>query len=508
MPAERDLRGALMVCGTSSDVGKSRIVAGLCRALARREVSVAPFKAQNMSLNSAVTRSGHEIARSLAHQAVAARTEPSVDMGPVLIKPTSDGVSQLVVMGRASGETRFGTGWQRSLLPDVVVPALSRLRERYDVVVLEGAGGAAEVNLLADDIVNLPLALGASVPAVIVGDIERGGVFASLYGSVMLLPDELRGQLRGFVINKFRGDLALLRPGIEELERRLALPCVGVLPHLDLLALDEEDSLALRSEARRHPPGTGKVDVAVVALPHISNFTDFDPLQLENEVSVRYVSHPASLGDPDLIVLPGSKATVQDLAWLRERRFGEAIGAARGRGASLLGICAGYQMLGTDIFDDVESRSGHSPGLGVLPITTTFSHDKTTRRLEGVSTSGEPVSGYEIRHGQPGPLAGETVEPWFVFEGGSCPEGVADVNDRTWATSLHGVFENDGLRATLLAEVAARRGKEFIPASATFTQAREEMIDLVADATEDHLNLDVLFGFLCEATTDARVPAT
>jgi adenosylcobyric acid synthase len=496
-----------MVCGTASDVGKSRIVAGLCRVLARRDVSVAPFKAQNMSLNSTVTVSGHEVARSLAHQAAAARTELSVDMGPVLIKPAAEGVSQLVVMGRPCGETRFGAGWHAGLLRAVVMPALSRLRERYDVVIIEGAGGAAEINLLADDIVNLPLALAAGAPAVIVGDIERGGVFASLYGSVMLLPNELRGQLRGFVINKFRGNLELLRPGIDELERRLSLPCVGVLPYIDLLALDEEDSLALGSEAQRHRPSAARVEVAIVALPHISNFTDFDPLVLENDVSVRYISHPASLGDPDLIVLPGSKATVDDLSWLRERGFVEAIGAARDHGTSLLGICAGYQMLGTDIFDEVESRSGHVRGLGVLPITTTFVGEKTTRRRQGISTSGDPVNGYEIRHGQPGPSPGPTVNPWFLLGVGGDPEGIADIDAGVWATSLHGLFENDRLRATLLAAVARRRGKDFAASSATFAQARERVIDGAADAIEENLNLDLLFEFLSEGAANAHVRA-
>ena len=500
------LQGVLMVCGTASDVGKSRLVAGLCRVLARRGESVSPFKAQNMSLNSTVTRAGHEIARAQAFQAAAARTEADVLMGPVLLKPMGDGVSQLVVMGRPAGEVRFGAAWDpEELLEATVLPALAELRRRYGVVVAEGAGGAAEVNLLRSDIANLPLAKRAGLPALLVGDIERGGVFASIFGTVALLPPDLRAQLRGFVINKFRGYGELLAPGIAELERRLSLPCLGVVPHLGPLPADEEDSLAL---AAHTASGAAALDVAVIRLPHISNFTDFAPLTLESDVSVRYVGHPAALGHPDLIVLPGSKATVADLGWLRETGVEGAIRSAHLAGSALLGVCAGYQMLGTDIFDDVESRAGHVEGLGYLRATTRFHAEKTTRWREGESVAGERVTGYEIHHGEP--VVHGRAAPWFWLDadGGPGPEGVSGQTTGVWGTSLHGVLENDQLRASLLGYVASRRGKPFTPSGLAFADAREQMTDRLADAVEAALDLGAIFGFAAEAGPPVARPGT
>ena len=499
------LKGALMVCGTASDVGKSRLVAGLCRALARRGARVAPFKAQNMSLNSTVTRAGHEVARAQAFQAAAARAELDVLMGPVLLKPMGEGVSQLVVMGRPAGEARFGAAWGAAqLLEETVVPALGELRRRYDVVVAEGAGGAAEVNLLSSDIANLPLAKRAGLPALLVGDIERGGVFGSIFGTVALLPPELRAQLRGFVINKLRGYRELLAPGIAELERRLSLPCLGVVPHLGPLPVDEEDSLALGTALEAPAsPNAAPLDVAVIKLPHISNFTDFAPLALESGASVRYVGHPGALGQPDLIVLPGSKATVADLGWLRRSGLGSAIRSARSGGSCLLGVCGGYQMLGTDIFDDVESRAGHVEGLGYLRVSTWFQAEKTTRWREGRSATGEEVVGYEIHHGQP--VVEAKAAPWFWLEAGpgAEPEGVSGAATGIWGTSLHGVLENDELRASLLHAVAWRRAKTFTPSGLSFAGAREQMIDKLADAVEEHLDLGAIFAFAAEAGAPA-----
>jgi adenosylcobyric acid synthase len=490
-----------MVCGTSSDVGKSRIVTGLCRGLARRDVIVAPFKAQNMSLNSTVTPAGEEIARSQALQAVAARTEPDVRMGPVLLKPSGNGTSQLIVMGRPAGEIHFDARWPPSgLMDEVIMPALGQLRDRYDVVILEGAGGAAEINLLDKDIVNLPLARRASVPAVLVGDIERGGVFASLYGSVALLPAALRAQLRGFIVNKFRGDERLLQRGIAELERRLALPCLGVIPHLGPLRIDEEDSLALAPAVLPRPGDDATVDIAIIALPHMSNFTDFAPLELEPAARVRYVRDPANLGDPDLVVLPGSKATVADLSWLRSCGLEEALTIARRREAAVLGICAGYQMLGTEIYDNVESGLGLVRGLGVLPVTTRFAATKITRYRCGVATSGEAVTGFEIRHGHPAPSS--SLGPWFLL--GDSTEGVADTDAGVWATSLHGLFENDNLRSRFLADVARRRGKHVGQSSLVFGDAREKMIDLIADALDAHLDMGAIFDFIADGTVAGR----
>jgi adenosylcobyric acid synthase len=496
------LKGALLVCGTTSDAGKSRLVAGICRALARSGVKVAPFKGQNMSLNSTVTPAGHEIARSQASQAAAALIEPDVLMGPVLLKPSGDATSQLVVMGRAVGEVRPGQGgWgQEGLLARVVLPALAELRSRYEVVVAEGAGGAGEVNLLDRDIANLPLAMMAGLPAVLVADIERGGAFASIYGTVGLLPEELRSPLRGFVVNKFRGDKALLRSGIDELEDRLRIPCLGVVPHLGRLAVDEEDSLALAGMPWRHDSGSGHLDVAVIALPHIANFTDFSPLEMESGVTVRYVRSAGELGGPDLVVLPGSKATVADLRWLESSALATAVLEAHSRGASLLGICAGYQMLGEWIEDDVESRAGVVRGLGLLAVRTRFEAEKTTRWRRGKATSGEHVSGFEIHHGRVLPAG--SVPNWFWLDGAG-PEGVADPTKGLWGTSLHGLFENDELRASLLLEVARRRGKRFEPSGVAFAAHREAMFERLADAVEEHLDWRALCSLIADGAPGA-----
>ena len=502
----RQFEGALLVCGTTSDAGKSRLVAGLCRLLARRGVGVAPFKAQNMSLNSTVTRAGHEIARSQASQAMAACTEPDVIMGPVLLKPSGPLTSQLVLMGKPSGEVHFGDEWEPSaLLEAVVLPALRQLRARYQVVLAEGAGGAAEINLLDRDIANLPLARQASLPAVLVADIERGGVFASLFGTVELLPLQLRAQLRGFVINKFRGETGLLQPGIDELERRLGLPCFGVIPHLGHLPVDEEDSLALAGASwKTRSPNGHLLDVVIIALPHISNFTDFSPLEIEGGLALRYVRCAEALAEPDLVVLPGSKATVADLSWLRESGLASAVLAAKRRGTALLGICGGFQILGGTIEDNVESGAGEVDGLGVLPMVTRFRDEKTTRWREGKATSGEPVTGYEIHQGQVFPTTG--TKEWFWLEGPSGPEaeGVADILAGVWGTSLHGLFENDELRSSFLSEVARRRNKAFRPSGLRFAAARERMFDLLATTCERHLDLERLFRVIAEAGDKRR----
>jgi len=490
-----------MVCGTASDVGKSRLVAGLCRVFARRGLGVAPFKAQNMALNSFATASGHEIARSQAHQAAAARTEPTVEMNPILLKPTGELRSQLVVMGRPAGDVLAGEYQSRTeaLIP-IVHAALERLRNRFDVVVAEGAGGAAEINLLDRDLVNLPLAHRARMPAILVGDIERGGVFASLYGTVALLPGELRAQLRGFVVNKLRGDPRLLGAGLGELERRCGLPCLGVLPHLGHLAVDAEDSLALAQRAlavtREH--GGESLDVAVLALPHLANFTDFDPLLLEPAVALRYVASATTLGTPDLVVLPGSKATVADLSWLRTYGLDRAILDAHDRGSAVLGICAGYQMLGRRIVDGVESPAGEVDGLALLDSTTVFSLTKCTRQRRGTDDRGNPVAGYEIHHGKI--THGGGGDGWLQLDrdGGIEAEGARDEVRGIFGTSLHGLFEADAFRRSFLAGVALRRGRQFVAATAEFEGWRQAEIDRVADALEEHLDLAALTAIAAE----------
>jgi adenosylcobyric acid synthase len=480
-----------MVCGTASDVGKSHVVTGLCRLLQRRGLTVAPFKAQNMALNSFVTRAGHEIGRAQATQAFAARVEAEVAMNPVLLKPTGERTSQVVVMGRpvAHLDSAAYQDEKRRLLP-IVADALEDLRKRFDVVVLEGAGGAAEINLLDDDIVNLRLADRAGVPAIVVADIDRGGAFAALYGTVELLPPELRRLVAGFVINKFRGDPALLDDGLLDLESRCGVPTLGVLPFLHDVALDAEDSLSLAGHQPRPEQarvGDG-IDIAVVRFPRISNFTDFDPLAIEPGATVRFVDEPGALGDPDLVILPGTKSTVADLGWLRGRGFDRAIAGARRKGTVVLGICGGYQMMGQSIADDVESDSSKVEGLGWLDVKTIFEPDKVTRQRRGIS-DGHRVTGYEIHHGR---VHGGT--PWIQLDDvyGVEGDGATAAEGQMLGTSLHGLFEEDGFRAGFLADVGRRRRKAFASTGVSFAAARDTQIDRLADMIEAHLDMDTI----------------
>jgi adenosylcobyric acid synthase len=501
------LTGALMVCGTASDVGKSQIVTGLCRLLARRGVQVAPFKAQNMSLNSFATPSGHEIGRAQGIQAIAAGVEPEVAMNPILLKPTGERRSQVVVMGRPTVDldaAAYQSIKRETLLP-VVLAAFEDLRSRYDVVICEGAGSPAEINLLDGDIANLALAEAIGVPAILVGDIERGGVFAALYGTVTLLPAHLSAHIRAYVINKFRGDASLLAPGLEELERRTGLPTLGVLPFAKGLSLDAEDSLGLTAALRGASGSEASLDVAVVALPHLANFTDLDALAIEPSVSLRLVASPSELGDPDLVIIPGSKTTAADLSWLNETQLAAAITvlAADSGAGSILGICAGYQMLGEEIIDDIESKSVAIPGLGVLRVRTSFGAEKLTRPRRGRAL-GEDVTGYEIHHGCS--VADARAEPFALLEDafGRQNEGVSLDRGRIAGTNLHGLFESDGFRRAFLSAVAARRHKTWQPSAVIFADARAAQIDLLADLIEEHLDVEAILAIIATAGRGAN----
>ncbi len=499
------MRGALMVCGTASDVGKSSVVTGLCRVLHRRGVSVAPFKAQNMANNAYVTPAGHEIGRAQGVQALAAGAVPEVAMNPILLKPTGERTSQVVVMGRPAGHLdAAGYQAEKPALFAIVLDALADLRSRFDVVILEGAGSPAEINLLHSDIVNLRLAAAAGVSAVVVGDIDRGGVFAAFYGTVALLPDDLRPLVRGFIVNKLRGDPALLAEGPAELERRCGVPMLGVLPYLHGVTLDAEDSLSLPAatpaqggtaapaQGGTAAPGAGvRLDIAVVRFPRIANFTDLDPLAMESGVGVRFVDGPAALGRPDLVVLPGTKATVADLEWLRGRGLDRAIEAS---GARVLGICGGYQMMGRTIVDAIESGRGEVAGLGWLDATTVFAPSKVTRQRRGhalfaaqgaARAQDQRVTGYQIHHGR---VTG--ADPWILLDDayGAGPEGSRQ--GRFSGTTLHGLFEEDGFRTAFL-------GIE--PSGVSFAAAREAQIDRLADMLETHLDLAAVETLLTSA---------
>ncbi len=489
------MNGGLLVCGTGSDVGKSQIVTGLCRVLVRRGVRVAPFKAQNMALNSFVTPEGAEIGRAQAAQAMAARIPPEAAMNPILLKPTGDRSSQVIVRGRPVGiMTAAEYHEHKTALLAAVLEDLADLRRRFDVVIVEGAGSPTEINLLEHDIVNLRIAHEAGLPAIVVGDIDRGGVFASLYGTVALLPEHYRALVKGFVINKFRGDPALLGDGLAMLEERSGVPTLGVVPMVDGLTLDAEDSLALDGP---HPT-SGRaalgdpLDVAVVRFPWISNFTDLDALALEPGVTVRFVTDGSALGAPDLVVLPGSKATADDLAWLRDRDFEQPL---RRTHAAVLGICGGYQILGREIDDEVESGGGRVAGLGLLNVRTVFAPEKTTRQRT-CTADGLDVSGYEIHHGVA--HRDDRATAWLRLDDGHGveDEGTVDVERGTWGTALHGLFENDAFRATFLVEVGRRRGRRFVPAGVSFAAAREAQIDRIADLLDAHVDLDRLVALI------------
>ncbi|HEU4348429.1 MAG TPA: cobyric acid synthase [Actinoplanes sp.] len=488
------MSGGLLVAGTTSDAGKSVLTAGICRWLHRRGVKVAPFKAQNMSNNSVVVVTpdgrGGEIGRAQAMQAAACGLVPDIRFNPVLLKPGSDHSSQVVLLGEAVDTLTAGN--YRTLRPRLAETAhatLAALREEYEVVICEGAGSPAEINLRDGDFVNMGLARQAGLPAIVVGDIDRGGVFAALFGTVALLSREDQALVRGFVINKFRGDLGLLRPGLDMITAATHRPVYGVLPfHLDVW-LDAEDSLAYgRVLGRPAPPrGIEWLRVAVVRLPRISNATDAEALAAEPGVRVRLTVEPAEIADSDLVVLPGSKATVSDLAWLRETGLADAIRVHAATGKPLLGICGGFQMLARTIHDEVESGRGTVPGLGLLPVEITFGARKTLRQAFG-----REATGYEIHHGY---VSAGDPEPLLHYADGR-PEGAVAGNIS--GTHWHGTFESDEFRRRYLTDAARMAGRHgFVVAPDTrFAAVRERALDVLGDLVEEHLNTDALWRLI------------
>ncbi|MDF5758679.1 cobyric acid synthase [Spongiactinospora sp. TRM90649] len=478
------MSGALLVAGTTSDAGKSVVTAGICRWLARQGVRVAPYKAQNMSLNSFVTPQGAEIGRAQAVQAAACGLDPHADMNPILLKPGSDRRSQVVVLGTPLTDVdALEYGALKDRLRQIALESLERLRAAYDVVICEGAGSPTEINLRRGDIANMGLARAAGLPVLVVGDIDRGGVFAALYGTLALLDAGDQALISGFVINKFRGAPELLAPGLDTLRELTGRPVHGVLPWLDGLWMDVEDSLALGSRDRvtSGPPyGMQSLRVAVVRLPRISNFTDLDALACEPGVLVRFVTDPAEIADADLVVLPGSRATVTDLRWMRERGLDRAVAEVAARGGPVLGVCGGYQMLARRITDRVESGAGTVPGLGLLPATVEFAAAKTLGTPVG-EAYGHPVRAYEIHHGTVTPDDGAEQ-----FLDGCRAGGV-------FGTTWHGALENDAFRRAFLAEAASLAGRDFTPApGVSFAEIRERRLDALGDLVEHHLDTAAL----------------
>jgi adenosylcobyric acid synthase len=452
----------LMVQGTSSSAGKSLLVTALCRIFARQGIRVAPFKAQNMSNNAAVCPDGAEIGRAQAVQAAAAGVEPRAEMNPILIKPEGDSRSQVVVMGRAWKTLSAGEYYQHKAdLWDAITRALARLSAQYDLVIMEGAGSPAELNLKPGDLVNMAVALHTGSPVLLVGDVDRGGIFAQLLGTLWLLPAEEQALVKGLVVNKFRGDLALFQEGVSILEQKGKVPVLGVIPYIKDLYIPEEDAVALETIQSLDAQPEGVVDIAVIHLPRISNFDDFDPLSSEPGVRLRYVDAQLSLGKPDAIILPGTKSTVADLAWLQANGLAEAIRRHAGNGGAVVGICGGYQMLGRSILDPqhVEAQVEDTRGLELLEIETSFNGEKATHRIQACIGSGpgwlsglagSKLEGYEIHMGKTA-----SASPWLEILQRSGREvqevdGAVSADGRIWGCYVHGIFGNDAFRQAWL----------------------------------------------------------
>ncbi len=490
----------LMVVGTMSSSGKSLLVTALCRIYARLGLKVAPFKAQNMSNNAAVCADGSEIGRAQSLQAIAAGVEPEVTMNPILIKPEADSYSQIILMGKPWSHLNAQNFYtQKDHLWQAIPPALHDLQQRFDLIIIEGAGSPVELNLKQRDIVNMAIAKLANAPTLLVGDVDRGGIFAQLLGTLWLLEKDEREFVKALVVNKFRGDMSLFKNGIQLLEEKAQLPVLGTVPFIKDLNLPDEDAASLDSYTdNANPKNDGDVDIAIIKLPHIANFDDFDALKAEKGLIVRYVSNGNELGNPNAIILPGTKSTLSDLQWLRDTNLARKIIELAGKGISIVGICGGYQMLGQTIEDPlgIESPVSKVEGLGVLPTTTQFGGDKATYQVSAKITTeagwmkalkGERVSGYEIHHGQT--IAGNS---WLTIikrnhSGCSISDGETSADGRIWGSYLHGLFDNDSFRRTWLKSI----GWEGVKNS---SQALlfEQSLNLLADTVEKNINMTLL----------------
>jgi len=512
---------ALMVLGTASHVGKSLLTAALGRILSNRGYRVAPFKAQNMALNSAATADGREIGRAQALQAEACRVTATVEMNPILIKPTSDTGAQVVVRGEVWGRVTARDYHRRRVeeLFPLVVDCYRALAATHEIVVIEGAGSPAEINLKAHDIVNMRMAAAADAACLLVGDIDRGGVFASLLGTMMLLDRAERQRVRGFVINKFRGDRELLTPGIQMIEGRVKRPCLGVIPYVEGLGLDEEDSVALEDRRtaargwRRLPPAHREerdrpLRVGVIALPRMANFTDFDPLAREPAVELAYLVTPEDLSLADVAIIPGTKATLDDLAWLRRSGFADALLERARLKRPTLGICGGFQMLGRDVRDPAGVEGGGTgEGLSLLPISTELAATKTTEpasatwsdlHLFGQFVGPAQANGYEIHMGETRYF--EDARPFCQLRRTRTVESLADgavaADASVIGTYLHGLFDHDSFRHGFIR--AARGVSGLAPATelACVAAERDDRLNHLAAHVEEALDVDVMLGWI------------
>ena len=494
----------IMIQGTMSDAGKSIVAAGLCRVLAQDGHRVAPFKSQNMALNSSITSEGLEMGRAQVVQAEAAGIEPEAAMNPILLKPTTDTGSQVIVRGKPIGTMQASAYYDfKSQLVDEVMDAFNDLSRRFDIIVIEGAGSPAEVNLREGDIVNMGMAKMAASPVLMVGDIDRGGVFAQLIGTMMLLEKDEQALVKGSIINKFRGDVDILKPGLSILEEKMGVPVLGVLPYLKV-DIDDEDSMSSRLRAHR---AQGCVDIAVVRLPKISNFTDFASLEAVEGLSVRYVGNAASLGHPDLIILPGTKSTIADLLWLRTSGLEAAFLKASDAGTPVFGICGGYQMLGTEISDPHGVEGGGTVrGLGLLPTRTVFTPEKRTVRSTGrvldiagplERLSGAEVEGYEIHMGTTTLDAGAPLVELHDLDGATIVDGCQQGS--VYGCYLHGFFDNPSASQGLISSLLAAKGLSEDAAKAVDMAAyKQEQYDILAQGIRDYLDMDAIYRIIEE----------
>jgi len=504
MSSNKKVAAKLMIQGTSSSVGKSVLAAAFCRIFYQEGYLVSPFKAQNMALNSYVTASGGEMGRAQVVQAQAAGVDPEVRMNPILLKPSGPTGSQVVIMGQSQGNVtalRYHGEYQRMTWP-FVKDALHGLLDEYEIIIIEGAGSPAEVNLKSNDIVNMRVALEANSPVLLVADIDRGGALAAVVGTLELIEPEERALIKGIIFNKFRGELALLQPALDFMEERTGIPVLGVVPYFKI-RIPDEDSVAI-SEASEKPnrsiDSSEQLDIAVVRFPYLSNFTDFDALQDESDVYVRYVSEVANLGKPDLVILPGSKNTLADLSFLHKSGLGAQIQALCEQEVPLIGICGGYQMMGRLVMDPLhtESEFEEMNGLGLLPMVTEFESQKHTVQSKGTilaesgflaACTGETVVGYEIHMGRSTMDKGHSPLFNLTSNGDSYTDGLQVGN--SYGTYLHGIFDNDALRTALLTWLWQRRDLHR-PVEASLSQAalRESAFNELADLVRQSVDIE------------------
>ena len=502
----------IMVQGTMSGAGKSLLCTALCRIFAQDGYRVAPFKSQNMALNSFVTRDGLEMGRAQVVQAQAAGIEPDVRMNPILLKPSSDVGSQVIVNGEVRGQMPAAAYFKlkTSLIPDILA-AYDSLAEEVDIIVIEGAGSPAEINIKKDDFVNMGMAKMAKAPVLLVADIDRGGVFASIYGTLMLLEDDERAMVKGVIINKFRGDVEILRPGLKIIEEKTGVPIVGVLPMLKV-DIEDEDSLSERISGRSE---VKLIDIAVVRIPRMSNYTDFNVFELIPGVSLRYVTSVRELGQPDMIIIPGTKNTTGDLKWLRQSGMEAAILKHANSGTVVFGVCGGYQMLGKQISDpygeeDGTGKANVTPGMGLLNIETTFIEKKRTIQMAGKfgkvqgifsALSGQPLYGYEIHSGVtefPEEAALTSISPIhedgeIMAEGSQNTEGKLNV----YGTYVHGVFDGDGIAVKIVEALLAKKGKKMEDIQTiNFAEYKRQQYDILADSIRENLDMKKIYDIL------------